>query len=87
MSRQLIIPESCAVSVIRWEDYSITGHRIHFYDNEIMDSQPLSAYYWIPERALNDSFDGYPASPEAIDSINAMIDDGRIERYRVDLGY
>ena len=86
MSKQIDISRNCAISYVKWEDYSVTEHGIDFFENEIMDTHPLSAYYSIPELRLGVSF-CYPASPEAIDSINAMIDDGRIEQYRVDLGY
>ena len=81
------VPLSCAVSSLKWKDYDFSSHPLYFSAEEIIDSSPFKSYYLIPEHIIGIPFFSYPIDKNAVAAINAMIDDGSIEQYRVDLGY
>ncbi|MBP5319331.1 MAG: hypothetical protein J6Y77_08025, partial [Paludibacteraceae bacterium] len=57
---------------------------------DVLDFHPFSSFYCIPGKALgiNDVYTQYGTShSDLVPRINALIDSGDIEQYRVDLGY
>ena len=57
---------------------------------DVLDFHPFSSFYCIPGKALgiNDVYTQYETShSDLVPRFNALIDDGSIEQYRVDLGY
>ena len=67
-----------------WSDW--THDEIYFSSEDILTEHPYSDYYQISETVFNAEI-FFPISDEIISRINAMIDDGSIKQYRVDLGY
>ena len=82
-------PRYYAIIDRNWGSLSPTD-KIFYTDNDILEKQIFSRFYRIPRRAVPTLVEEFPISehyPEDIDFINALIDNGAIEQYRVDLGY
>ena len=82
-------PENYAIIDKDWGTYS-SSDKGFYSDDDILERQIFSRFYRIPRRVVPSLVEKFPISehyPENIDFINAMIDDGSIERYRVELGY
>ena len=82
-------PENYAIIDKDWGTYS-SSDKSFYSDDDILERQIFSRFYRIPRRVVPSLVEKFPISehyPENIDFINAMIDDGSIEQYRVDLGY
>ena len=81
-------PINYAVIDKDWGTYS--SDKSFYSDDELLEKQIFSRFYLIPRRAVPTLVEKFPISehyPENIDFINALIDSGDIEQYRVDLGY
>ncbi|MBP5259159.1 MAG: hypothetical protein J6Z12_00800 [Paludibacteraceae bacterium] len=82
-------PRYYAVIDRNWGTYS-SSDKSFYSDDDILERQIFSRFYRIPRRAVPTLVEKFPISehyPENIDFINALIDSGSIEQYRVDLGY
>ena len=81
-------PERYAVIDRDWGSFS--SDKSFYFDDELLEKQIFSRFYLIPRRAVPTLVEKFPISehyPENIDFINALIDSGDIEQYRVDFGY
>ena len=84
------ISDKSFVTNVLWKDFTEYKNYSYFSQEQIISSQPFERYYRIPRRAVPTLVEEFPISehyPENIDFINALIDSGDIEQYRVDLGY
>ena len=82
------MPESAVVLKEKEEGHDVD--KWYYDDDDVLDYQPFSVYYEIPGKALGvtDAYDQEEISHQSlVPRINALIDDGSIEQYRVDLGY
>ena len=82
-------PKNYAIIDKDWGTYS-SSDKSFYSDDDILERQIFSRFYRIPRRVVPSLVEKFPISehyPENIDFINAMIDDGTIEQYRVELGY
>lgn len=85
--KNCLIPLNCVMTGIQWGDFSTKEHGYWFSKEEIIEEHPFLAYYRIPEHVIGVYvIDVWPTG-EAVNQLNAMIDNGTIEQYRVDLGY
>ena len=69
-------------------EYDVANRR--FLRDDVLDFQPFSAFYEIPGDAIGVGSvltQSRTSRQDLVPRINAMIDDGSIEQYRVDLGY
>ena len=81
------IPINSVLTGIQWKDFSAKEHGYWFTKEEIVDEQPFVAYYRIPEHIVGVKITAPWPTKEAVDNLNAIIYNGDIEQYRVDLGY
>lgn len=90
----LYVRDNVVIVDLLYSDYE-SGSPRYFMDDEILEKEIFSEIYVIPARLFPTFIDVLfddcmPISihyPENVEFIRSMIDDGRIERYRVDLGY
>ena len=66
-----------------WSEWS--QNEIYFSESDILTTHPYSDFFKVGQYELK--ADIFPIEERVISVLNAMIEDGSIEKYRVDLGY
>ena len=69
---------------LKWEEWN--KEDFFFEEQNVLEKHPYSSFFRIGEKNIETIF-SLPPSESAIKAINALIDSGDIEQYRVDLGY
>ena len=86
--KNTIMQPNAVVLKHKEEGYDVINRR--FLQEDVLDFQPFSVFYKIPGKALGitDCAAQYNTPyQDLVPRINALIDSGDIEQYRVDLGY
>ena len=66
-----------------WSEWS--QNEIYFSESDILTTHPYSDFFKVGQYELK--ADIFPIDERVMSMLNAMIEDGSIEKYRVDLGY
>ena len=79
-----------AAVVLKEKEEGHDTDKWYYSKEDILDAQPFSSFYSIPGEAIGVGSvltQSRTCIQDLVPRINALIDDGSIEQYRVDLGY